>query len=98
MCKSNEMYSRDGLGISLGGIQYDPAKIDWANVEKDAVRRLRVLRIAWEETFRGNGGEFHERMVRCAYVPALAYLAEFCEAVGKIARVEGDDSIKREDA
>jgi hypothetical protein len=78
-----------GCGINSKNIQLDPSKIDWAQVEQETVRKLRFLRAAWKSSFE-HSAELHKRMVLGIYMPALANLAAFCEAVEKEVNAEGD--------
>ena len=52
---------------------------NWELLESDVVRKLHLLRAAWEHT--AQTPELHEPMVRDLYVPALKQLARFCMCV-----------------
>ena len=52
---------------------------DWELLESVVIRKLRLLRAAWEHT--AQTPELHGSMVRDLYVPALKQLAAFCLCV-----------------
>ncbi len=52
---------------------------DWGQLEKDVIRKLRLLRIAWEHTAKTP--EIHEKFRKDLYVPVIEHLARFCVAV-----------------
>jgi hypothetical protein len=56
-----------------------PDKPDWESIEKDVIRKLGLLRLAWEETVKTP--EIHSPMRRDIYMPRLKLLAEFCTGI-----------------
>jgi hypothetical protein len=53
---------------------------NWEQLEADVVRKIRLLRAAWEHTTK-NVPEVHEVMKRDLYIPAVEQLAAFCLCV-----------------
>lgn len=51
----------------------------WEAIEADVLRKLRLVRAAWEET--GKTPELHAPIKRDLYLPALKHLAAFCASV-----------------
>jgi len=62
-------------------------KPNWDRLEAEVLRKIRLLRAAWEHTAR-EIPKGHETMKRDLYVPALSHLAAFCGWVE-----ESDESI-----
>jgi hypothetical protein len=61
---------------------------DWNRLESDVLRKIRLLRVAWEHTAEAIP-EVHKAMKRDLYVPALSHLAVFCSCVE-------EDDLRRE--
>ena len=55
-------------------------KPNWDQLESDVIRKIRLLRAAWEHTAEAIP-EGHKAMKRDLYVPALSHLAAFCGCV-----------------
>jgi hypothetical protein len=60
---------------------------DWAQLQADVLRRLTMLRAAWEHT-AAHDPELHAAMKRDLYIPVLSLLAEFCASVEETEEVE----------
>ena len=80
---ANAVLSGSGYGINrslLGVMMSDATTIpDWERLESDVIRKLRLLRPAWEHT--AQTPEPHGAMVKDLYLPALKQLASFCGCV-----------------
>jgi hypothetical protein len=72
-------------------LQLDPEKIDWSRIEQETVRKLGLLKLAWEASF-SKPIEMHRRMVRDLYVPILMYLAYFQDAMRESDDEDGGDA------
>ena len=55
--------------------------IDWKEIERDVVHRLRLLSQCWLATEKKESSDVHQKMVHDLYKPCLTYLAAFCAAV-----------------
>lgn len=55
-------------------------KPNWERLEADVVRKIHLLRAAWEHTEAATP-ELQPAMERDLYVPALRCLAAFCTSV-----------------
>ena len=64
------------------------ASPQWDDVEVEVIRKLRLLRAAWEHTAAGDPA-LHKALVRDIYLPVIAQLGRFCVAVDE--RVEEQD-------
>ena len=58
-------------------------KPNWDAMETEAVRTIRMLRMAWEHTSKEVPKELHAAMSRDLYIPALERLAAFCACVNE---------------
>lgn len=54
--------------------------IDWNDIEREVVRKLRYLQATWNHTAE-EYPELHEIMKRDLYLPAFKHLAAFCAAI-----------------
>jgi hypothetical protein len=72
-------------------LQLDPARINWSRVEQETVRKLGLLRLAWEASV-SKPIEVHRRLVRDLYVPILMYLAHFQDAMRESDDEDEDDA------
>lgn len=62
---------------------------NWDQLETDVLRKIRLLRVAWEHTAEATHPELHKAMKRDLYVPALTVLARFCACVEETEEPDG---------
>jgi len=58
----------------------DSASPEWDKLESDVLRKIKIIRSAWEHT-QAQAPEVHEIMKRDLYIPALTNLATFCACI-----------------
>ena len=52
---------------------------DWEQLESDVIRKIKLLRVAWEHT--STMPEIHSSIARDLFIPAIKHLAAFCVCV-----------------
>ena len=55
-------------------------RIDWDNLEREAIQTLRALRLAWSVSEKSLP-ELHAKMVYDLFVPAIETLAQFIACI-----------------
>ena len=97
----SERYAKNASAVfSLKMRHASGSTPDWNAIEADVIRKLRLLRIAWEHTESRSTTEIdiHSAIKRDIYLPALNCLAQFCGCVREEEEKRPKCACRRSDA